>query len=340
MMPPGDPTAIPDDGLAERLDKAFAPALFAESLESLLHAELLVRELPTDHPRRAAVIWRALELRVTFDPAGVLAQLDADPPPPDDGDRPRRVPIAAMLACGELDRASAELAAAGFETTPAWDVLRGQLALARGDHALAERHLARARTAATGIEDRAHALMWSMEAAGRARDQQALTLHATELDRLLGAAGAPTSQQMVALQALVSKLDNRQLIMAPLFAARAQEAKDALGQGIAEDQATLGSIPRHVHAGFRKLRDDPRALEAALLNIAGLQVRADQKGEAYATIAYAARLAPRLLPAEAAERWRASLARFRDVLGPEQVRASEAYLTMREETFLRTMRRS
>ena len=338
-MPGGDPTATPDDGRDERLAKAFAPALFAESLDALLNAELLVRELPTDHPRRAAVIWRALELRVTFDPAGVLAQLDADAPPPDDSDRSRRVPIAAMLACGELDRATAELAAFGFETAPTWDVLRGQLALARGDHAGAERHLARAR-AATDLEDRAHALMWSLEAAGRARDQDAVAHHAIALDALLGAAGAPTSQQMVALQALMAKLDQRQMIMGPLFASRAQEAKDALCEGIAEDQAMLGTIPRHVHAAFRKLRDNPPALEAALLNIAGLQVRGEQKGEAYATIAYAARLAPRLLPPPAAERWRASLARFREVLGPAQVRTSEDYLAMREETFLRTMRRS
>ena len=330
----------PDNVIADRLARAFAPALFADALEAWVSADRLIHDLPAGHPRRAAVIWRALELRTMFDPVGVLTELDRNPPPPDDDGRWQRVPVAAMIASGELDRAAAELIATAARTEPAWDTLRGQLAVARGDLAAAAPPLERARAAATSVEDRAHALLWSLELAGRARDLASLAAHADALDRLLADAGAVNSRAMIALEARVSMLGDRQWVLGPLYAAHAEEAKQRLCEGIVEEQAQLGPIPRHVHAAFRKLRGEPLRLERELMNLAALQYRAGERGEAYATLSYAARLAPRLLGPEAAARLREGFARFGEVIGPAQVAAQEAYLREREETFLRTMRRS
>lgn len=330
----------PDDVLADRLARAFAPALFADSLDAWIAADGLVRDLPVDHPRRAAVMWRALELRTAFDPLGALTAIDREPPPPAADERWRRVPVAAMIAAGELGRAEAELLVAGDRGGAAWDTLRGQLALARGDLVAAAGHLTRARAAATDVEDRAHALLWSLDLAGRAGDGAAIAAHADALDRLLATAGAFTSRPMVALKARVAMLGEQQgMVLRALHASYAEEAAARLCEGVAEEQAQLGPIPRHVHAAFRKLRAEPLRLEAALLDIAGLQYRAGERGEAYATLAYAARLAPRLLGDAGAERLRASFARFREVIGAAQVAEHEAYLRQREDTFLRTMRR-
>lgn len=326
-----------DEVIAARLTEAFAPALFADGLGPAFAAELLLRDLEADHPRRAAVAWRYLELRLPFAPSEVLAQLDDAPPPPDEEGRSRRVPIAAMLACGHYDRAAAALAAED-ERDAATAVLRGQLAMALGDAPTAETHLAAARATATDPEDRAAALLWSLEAASRRGDRDALVGHAAALDELLAAHGAETSRQMLALQAMVAQLADRHEFLAPLFGQRADQAKQALCADVAEEQAQLGPIPRHVHAAYRKLRARPRELEAALLNVAGLQVRAEQREEALATLTYAARLAPRLLPADAAARWQEVLAGFRAQLGAERCAEYDAYLRLREETFLATMR--
>lgn len=327
-----------EEAIAERLAQVFAPALFADGLGAILAAELLLRDLDRDHPRRAAVAWRYLELRLTLDPTGVLAQIDAGGPPADDDGRHRWVPAAAMIACGELVRATAALVTA--PDVPMVATLRGQLALASGDRDGAERHLAAARATATAPEDRAAALLWSVEAASRRGDRDAVVAHAATLDELLVAHNAATSQQMLALQAAVAQLPDRGEVLIPLFARHVDDAKAALCSGVPEEQAQLGPIPRHVHAAYRKLRGQPAALEAALMNIAGLQVRADQHGEALATITYAARLAPRLLPAAAAARWAEALELFRAQLGDERRRALDEYLRVREETFLAAMRAS
>jgi hypothetical protein len=326
-----------DQALAERLEQLFAPALFADGLGGILLGELLLRDLPVDHPRRPAVAWRWLELRLALDPAGVLAQIDRDPPPTDAEGRCQRVPIAAMLACGHYDRA-ADALAGDADHSPAAQVLRGQLAVAQGDAATAEAHLVAARATATDPEDRAAALLWSLEAASRRDDAVAVTTWAAELDQLLAAHGAETSRQMLAMQTLVAQIANRGEFLAPVFATWADQAKQALCADVAEEQAQLGPIPRHVHAAYRKLRARPRELEAALLNVAGLQVRAEQREEALATLTYAARLAPRLLPADAAARWQEVLAGFRAQLGAERCAEYDAYLRLREETFLATMR--
>lgn len=323
----------------ERVAELFRPALPLEGTAQWMIGEVLLRELAGDDARRAAVWWRTLELRVRYDPLGALARLDgapADRPTgaePPDADRLR---AEAALATGDFARARTLLDAHAARTAPAWQLARAQLAIADGrlDDAI---DLAAAAAAATDDPEwKMLAVCWRGEACARAGRGDAVAAAREEL-KALGERGG-ISYLAADLHLAIAATPQRDQLQTLEWGRRADDAIARLCDGVADDAATLGPIPRHVHAAFRKHRAAPARLEAELLAVMGLQHRARRPGEAYATIHYAAELARRLTPGAPATRLADALAAYEDVLGPDGTAAQRAYLDERAAAFLRAAR--
>jgi len=321
----------------------FGPALLYDIGGPLLSGELLLRELAADDPERPAVLWRTLQLAARLDPLGTsLRVAAAGPPPPEQADLARRVEVEAALGSGRLD--DAERLLDGHPPTGPWLRLAAMAARARGRHrdalALCDQAVEQLGDGAELVEELAATLLVRAGCAGELGEPERARADSQRVVELCTAHDAHISVQVAQLTAAVEGAGlARDEILAVARTEAVDQAKARLTEDLDVDQASLGPIPLHVHAAFSRHYRDRQQMIRDLLDLLGLQHRAGQLGEAYATIHYAARIASRFPDPEVTRVLTEACRAYEELLGPDELARQRAYLDERAETFLATMRR-
>lgn len=313
----------------------FAPALLWDVQRALLAGELLLRTAAADE--LPAIRWRTIALIARLAPVEAQRRIDAAPAGEAAGERAALVLAETALALGELERARSLVAdGAG----PAWERLRAQLALADGRFADARAASERAIAGlADAPEELAAALVQRMRAAAELGDAAQARQDCERAIALCTTHAATLS--VAVLQAelpLLAAGDARVAVLATARGLAVDAAKAALTEGVDVDQASLGPIPLHVHAAFARRYQDRALFVRELLDLAGLQHRAEQRGEAYATLHYAARLATRFPDVEVRELLAEAVRGYEALLGADEAARVRGYLGEREAVFLAAMR--